>query len=115
LTTRFKTTKILPMFLGGKVTQEGSRTAMRTLAILFALGGFREFYVALGERDPWLSLAIAAVLIVICRAVASRWRARPPRPKPQFVIEEDGQNRYLLALGWWYAHLKFMVRAAFAD
>jgi hypothetical protein len=43
---------------------------MTIVAILFAVGAFGEFYVALGEPSPWGTLSIALVLVFLSHAAA---------------------------------------------
>src|SRR5215475_10438727 len=45
---------------------------VRNAAILFAVGTYVEFYVALDERSPWSTLFFAAILAFLSYAAASR-------------------------------------------
>ena len=45
---------------------------MRNAAILFAVGTYVEFYVALDERSPWSTLFFGAILAFLSYAAASR-------------------------------------------
>jgi hypothetical protein len=43
---------------------------MRIVAILFAVGAYLEFYIALGERSPWGTLFVGLVLAFLSNVAA---------------------------------------------
>jgi hypothetical protein len=76
--------------------REGQRgMTMKILTFVFAAGAFGGFYVALGERDPWLWIGAAVAFTVLCRATA-RHSASP-------VIAPNERHRHPLVPGGFIA------------
>jgi hypothetical protein len=67
---------------------------MKILTGVFAAGAFGGLYIALGERDPWLSLGAAVVCAVLCHA-AARHSVRSASP----AIAPNERHRHPLAPG----------------